>query len=242
MRLRQICISLASAVVLVVLTVVSVDLFKQSQELAATPVGGTEERSELRQLKQLEAELASLKALSASAKGSDRERMEAQLNALKQEVSRLGKTLTTIKPTRDAAAPEVSSNEPTSVAERIAVEEEQSRQLAQFLDGALATEAADPAWSVAAAQEISGSVKNVALEHTQLGEVRCASTFCRIEASHDSRDAEQGFIMQLGRLESFRQSEGFAQRAERSDGSVTTTMFVSRSGQRLPNRSAGGGS
>ena len=235
-------ITLSLPVVLAVPTAVILDRFNESQDLPAASAAEVHEQSELPQLKQLEAELAALKAASASATGIDRGRMEAQVNALKQEVSQLGKTLATVENAREPAAADVPSGESPNIAEKIAAEEEHTRQVAQLLEGALASETADLGWSVAAAQEISRSLKSAALEHTRLGEVRCASTLCRIEVSHDSLEAEQGFILQLGQLESFRQSEGFGQRVERGDGSVATTLFVSRSGHRLPNPSGGSGS
>jgi phage host-nuclease inhibitor protein Gam len=239
MRLRTLCITLSSAAVVATLAVVAFDRGNQPQDPLAALAAGNNGQSELRQLKQLEAELAALKTLSGSAKGSDRDRMESQLNALKKEVSQLGKTLATVETERSPAAPDVASDEPTNIAQQMAAEEEQTQQQGQFLEAALAREAADPVWSVTAAQEISRTLGDTRLEHTRLGEVRCGSTVCRIDVSHDSVDAEQGFIMQLGQLESFRQSEGFAQRVERSDGSVATTMFISRSGHRLPNPSGG---
>lgn len=214
----------------------------QSQDSPAAPVADVGEQSKLRQLRQLEADLAKLKALDGSAAGAERDRMEAQLKALKQQMSDLGKTLAAFESARQPSAPDASSGEPRNIEEAIAEEEEATRQMAQLLEGTVASEPADPSWSVAAAQEISRNVSDAVLEHTQVGEVRCQSTLCRIEASHDSAEAEQVFIMQLGQLESFRQSEGFGQRVQRSDGSVATTLFVSRSGHRLPEPSAASGS
>jgi hypothetical protein len=227
---------LLSAVVLAAPTAVILHHLNQSQELPAAPLAKADEQSQLQRLKQLENELAALKAHSASATGIDRDRMEAQLNALKQQMNQSGKTGETAG---NPANSNVSSGDSSNIAEKIAAEEEQTRQLAQSLDGALASEAADPRWSSAAAQQISRSLTSGAQEHTRLGEVRCGSTLCRIEATHDGPEAEQGFILQLGQLEPFRQSEGFAQRVERGDGSVATTLFVSRSGHRLPNVSGG---
>jgi hypothetical protein len=226
-------VTLGLATVLVGPVAIVLNHYSQSQDPPPNAVAAVADQSQLVKLKHLEAELAALKARSASASSSDRERMEAQLNALKQEMSNLEK--------KTPAVADVATSEPNSLADRIAAEEEQTRQLAQYLDGALASEAADPSWSAAAAQEISGGLTDAAREHTQLGEVRCGSSLCRIEASHDSPAAEQGFIMQLGQLKSFHQAEGFGQRVERSDGSVATTLFVSRSGHRLPNPAADDG-
>lgn len=109
-----------------------------------------------------------------------------------------------------------------------------AEQLGGILEERFAAEAADASWSTAAAQEIARDLRGPGLENSQLGDVRCRATLCRIEVSHSSMEAEQKFIGRIGELEAFRNSEGFVQRAPRSDGSVTTMMFVSRSGYRLP--------
>jgi hypothetical protein len=231
---RILWIGLASAIVFA-----GAGILKHSNKSEGLPAGRVAEadgQRELQRLKQLEAELASLKALSASGADIDRTQMAAKLDALKREI---GATLAAGGNAREPATADVSSGEPPNIVAEMAAEEEQIRQMAQLLDGALASEVADPSWSVGAAQEISRGLSDAALEHTRLDEVRCQSTLCRIEASHDSLEAEQGFILQLGQLESFRRSEGFGQRVERADGSVATTMFVSRSGHRLPDPSRG---
>jgi hypothetical protein len=161
-------VTLGLATVLAGPVAIVLNHYSQSQDPPPHAVAAVADQSQLVKLKQLEAELAALKARSASASSGDRERMEAQLNALKQEMSNLEK--------KTPAVADVATSEPDNLADRIAAEEEQTRQLAQYLDGALASEAADPSWSAAAAQEISRSLTDTAREHTQLGEVRCGST------------------------------------------------------------------
>ncbi|MET0987052.1 MAG: hypothetical protein ABW034_16775 [Steroidobacteraceae bacterium] len=228
---RTLWVTLGVATVLAGPVAIVLNHHIQSQDRPAAPVVVAEDHSQQLKLTQLEAELAALKMRSVSATGRDREDMEAKLNALRQEMSALGKTPT-----------DATRSEPRNLAEAMAAEEEETRQLAQHFEATLASEAADPSWSAAAAQEISRTLSDGALEHTKVGEVRCGTNLCRIEASHDNVQAEQGFVLQLGQLESFRQSEGFGQRVERSDGSVATTLFVSRSGHRLPNPAASEGS
>lgn len=92
----------------------------------------------------------------------------------------------------------------------------------------------DSTWSTAAAQELSSELRSQGLEDSQLGDVRCRATLCRIEATHRSLDAEQKFLARIGELAAFRDAESFVERVPRSDGSIATTMFVSRSGHRLP--------
>jgi hypothetical protein len=84
------------------------------------------------------------------------------------------------------------------------------------------------------AQELSSAIRGLGLESSQLGAVRCRATLCRIEVSHGSFEAEQKFVARIGELAAFRDAEGFVERVPRSDGSIATTMFVSRSGHRLP--------
>jgi hypothetical protein len=212
---------LLSTAVLAVPTVILLHHFNQPQDQPTAPVTKV-----------------NVKRLEPSSTTGERERIEAQLSALKQQMSQLDETVRAARapaPTEAHAA----SSEPASRADKIAAEEAETQQTAQFLDGTLASEAADPRWSAATAQQISRSFPSTAQDHTRVSEVRCASTLCRIEATHDNFEAEQAFILQLGQLESFRQSEGFGQRVERTDGTIATTMFVSRSGRRLPSAAAG---
>jgi hypothetical protein len=110
----------------------------------------------------------------------------------------------------------------------------EEQQLISLLDNTVMTEQADPSWSIAAAEEIGRDLPPAALEKTQLGDVRCQSTLCRIQATHDNPNVEQSFMAELGRLTSFRNGEAFLTRTPREDGRLVTTVFVSRSGHSLP--------
>jgi hypothetical protein len=109
-----------------------------------------------------------------------------------------------------------------------------AEQVGRLLEERFAAQAADATWATAAAQEISRGLRAPGLESTQLGDVHCRATLCRIEASHSSMEAEQKFIGRISELEAFRNSEGFVQRVSHGDGSITTMIFVSRPGHRLP--------
>jgi len=110
------------------------------------------------------------------------------------------------------------------------------RQLARSdaLEALMRSEKADPTWSLAAAEEVSTGLPASTTEQTQLGEVRCLSTLCRVEATH-APGAEDAFMIQLTQLTAFRNSEAYVTRAPLHDGRIATTIYVSRSDHDLPN-------
>jgi chromosome segregation ATPase len=219
-----------TSIALIGVTVVGLSRRGQSQDSSASLPGTQEVQSRSRQLSRLESDLAALKSRSLSSTQNDR--LAAQLKTLEEEMARMNKALTT--EARQASTAAETAPEASSMMDAVAEDERQSQQFTQFLEGSLANETTDSKWANAAAQEISGGLDEATMRSTQIGDVRCGTTLCRIEASHDTLEAEQRFIMQLGTLGTFQQSEGFAQRVQRDDGTVMTTMFLSRSGHRLP--------
>ena len=182
--------------------------------------------AERERLEQIESELHALGASAASGQDAERSQLEARINAMKLEVTRLSRALAqrTEEATAEAGPAQTTEDQPVATAE----------QLGGFLEEQLAKEVADANWSAAAAQEISRDLRGQGLEDTQLGDVRCRATLCRIEASHNSMEAEQKFIGRIGSLEVFRDAEGFVQHVPRSDGGIVTMVYVSRAGHRLP--------
>jgi hypothetical protein len=212
-------------IALATVAVTGIFLLTQQRGSDAAPLA-QHNASERERLEKIESELHALGALAASGPDTEQSQLEARINAMKLEVTRLSRALAqrTEESPAEAGPAQSTDYQPGATAE----------QLGGFLEQQLAKEVADLNWSVAAAQEISRDLRGQGLENTQLGDVRCRATLCRIEASHNSMEAEQKFIGRIGSLEAFRDAEGFVQHVPRSDGGIVTMVYVSRAGHRLP--------
>lgn len=228
-------ISLIAVVSIVLIGLTAIGFSRRGEPQDSSPSIADTHEAHLRgeQLSRLESDLAALKSRSTASTGN--ERMAAQLSSLEREIARLNKLMSSEARPSSTIADTVPDT--SSVAEKAAEEDRQAQQFGEFLQSSLASEALDSKWANTAAQEISRGLDDATMQRTHIGDVRCGTTLCRIEASHDNVAAEQGFILQLGTLGTFQRSEGFSQRVQREDGTVSTTMFLSRSGHRLPDPS-----
>ncbi len=170
------------------------------------------------------------------------QRIEAALNTLIAERSPAASNSDHVVQKRELAAPQppiggnaMSSGLEHSPPEEVADSENaQLTERASFLDESFMAERADPSWSMAAAESVSRDLPSNALENSQLSDVACQSSLCRIQATHADINAEQTFLLELGNLNAFQNGEAFLVTTPRQDGSMATTIYVSRSGQSLP--------
>jgi hypothetical protein len=118
--------------------------------------------------------------------------------------------------------------------ETIDTENHQLTDRASFLDASFMAEPMDPSWSMAAAESVNRDLPAIALQNSQVSDIACQSHLCRIQATHADITAEQTFLIELGNLSAFRNGETFMVTTPRQDGSLATTIYVSRSDQHLP--------
>ena len=187
---------------------------------------------DLARLTQLEADMASLRArLTGSQSSATPSEMQRRLAALQSEVDALKGA---VAASGSASQPDDPVSDDQAEPDTEAAERERTQRFVAFFEQQLSRETMDPGWSATAQRDISQSLADPALNDTHLGEVQCQSTLCRIHADHASRTAERSFVSQLGRLDAFRDAEAYIERFEHDDGGITTTIFVSRAGHRLP--------
>lgn len=168
-------------------------------------------------------------------------RIEAALSALSAARASEGGNARPSEPAGERSRPPLSpallSNEhpqPLTTEESLEAADRQEREVFALLDTAVSAEKADPRWSTFAAEEITTGLPSATMEHSQVSDVRCQTSLCRLEATHANQNSEHEFMMSLGQLSSFRNGEAFLMRAPREDGRMATTIFISRAGQRLP--------
>jgi hypothetical protein len=118
-------------------------------------------------------------------------------------------------------------------------ERERTMQTTAFLHDTFVAERKDPVWSLQAERQVSDAFNmNEIAAGSQLQQLSCQATLCRIESRHKDENAERAFLSRLGRLESFGDAEAFSERFERPDGSIEAITYVSRSGHQLPRMEA----
>lgn len=158
--------------------------------------------------------------------------LRAEIDALRRQVKGLqNQSTTATTASSDHATARPMPAPPVTEAQ----ERARTQKLVEFLGAHLDSEPQDAAWSAAATEEIASVLsKNQAAVRSTLLNAMCQSTLCRIAATHETPDAEQSFLMQLIHLKSFLNSDAFTERQERSDGSIETNIYISRSGHRLP--------
>jgi hypothetical protein len=114
-------------------------------------------------------------------------------------------------------------------------ERQRTRQITAFLQDNFVAETKDPVWSLQAERQLAEAFNLDKVEAgSELQQLSCQATLCRIEARHKDSTAERDFLLQLGSLESFADAEAFSERIERADGSIEVITYVTRSGHRLP--------
>ncbi|MET0661250.1 MAG: hypothetical protein ABW110_24185 [Steroidobacteraceae bacterium] len=125
--------------------------------------------------------------------------------------------------------------EQSSAAEQEAVERERTTQTTAFLESNFVAETKDPTWASQAERQLSDTFDDTEIAAgSQLRELSCQATLCRIESHHDDPTAERAFLTRVGRLNAFGDAEAFSERIEQADGSIEAVTYVSRNGHRLP--------
>jgi hypothetical protein len=172
---------------------------------------------------------------------------------LPNDVSGLGGMVARVDPADGAGAParrEIQAEDQASESSSAAVSDDDStdsssdatdesaqlegeRRSAIYND-ALVRAAPDPAWSAATIQHIEQRTQNSSVAGTMLSDIRCQGALCRIDAAHDTFEAEHEFVAQLTEMDEFRGGQAAVLHVDRGDGSVGTTIFITREGQELP--------
>jgi hypothetical protein len=201
-------------------------IVKDRTEVPTPATAAVTDDSQQARLGKLERELAALSTMPRSGESSQVD-MEGRLEALKREMAKLSGQMS---PT---AAPAVATV-PVDPIEQERQQHEFDQQAIAALENSLSSEPMDANESMAAAAELASVIQGPASEKTQVGEVQCQSTLCRIDVSHADPQAEMQFTLSLNQIDTFRESEGFVQRLPRNDGGVDTVVYVSRAGHHLP--------
>ena len=160
---------------------------------------------------------------------------ESDIEALQVQLQSLRAELTALKGRDVSRAPAEIVEPESTVEEQRQREVERTHRTSAFLETNLQRQARDPGWALAAEQQVSTTFNGEEVAAgSELQQLSCQSSMCRIDSHHVDAEAERTFMTRLGRLEAFGDAEAFSQRNEHPDGSVEIVTYVSRSGYRLP--------
>ncbi|MET0987525.1 MAG: hypothetical protein ABW034_19190 [Steroidobacteraceae bacterium] len=172
-----------------------------------------------------QAPLVSTGGSSSSATTQDLEPLLDRVQQLQQEIDAIKRQ----NGSTQAAA------EQSSTADQEAVERERTTQITAFLESNFVAETKDPTWSLQAERQLSDTFNSDEIAAgSQLQQLSCQATLCRIESHHNDPAAERAFLTRVGRLNTFGDAEAFSERIEQADGSIEAVTYVSRNGHPLP--------
>lgn len=163
--------------------------------------------------------------------------LQQRIDALEQRIVALSQPAAGAARTRDASPEGVQRDRDRHEPHELTEAEEIARTEAtvDFLEAEFSREAVDPGWAQMAEQTLLADLDyRNELKDSEVSEMSCQSTLCRMTVVHASSDAELTFLNHLGELEAFRNGDAFSQRSVQGNGEVATVMFVSRSGHGLP--------
>lgn len=106
-------------------------------------------------------------------------------------------------------------------------------QVLAAMEGQIAVESYDAQWAPGIEDAIIATLQQPMFNRTELIDLSCKSSLCRINVQHAGVDAEQEFLSQFIVSAGFTDTEVFYSREENNDGSVQETYYISRDGQRL---------
>ncbi len=102
------------------------------------------------------------------------------------------------------------------------------------LDRQLSQEDYDMHWAPEMSEAITQTLQQESFQGSELTDLACQTSLCRIAVQHQSTEAEMEFLHQFIAASGFTEAEAFYSREEHSNGRVEMRYYISRNGQRLP--------
>jgi hypothetical protein len=101
-------------------------------------------------------------------------------------------------------------------------------------DAQLNSGLADDHWATSLENKINNSLESNLDNDTNLSEIRCETSLCKIEVDHKNGDSKSEFMINITKIDAFNDKETFYKTTLNSDGSESTILYVARDGFRLP--------
>ncbi len=188
---------------------------------------GEEEGPSLTEVADLRSEVALLR--------SDLAKVQRQLRQLTQSASQAPLSAKPSGAEEPADAVGLSEQE-LREQEAELIEAENQRSLARMAAGeaALRQESTDGVWSLQAMDALRQALGSEEFSGTQVQNMECRATLCRLEVVHADREQqmrfEQHFSFNVGSL----LSRMMMHSEEQTDGTISVTIYLAREGHQLP--------
>lgn len=92
----------------------------------------------------------------------------------------------------------------------------------------------DARWAPVIEDTLTGALRQPGFSGSELVDIECRTTLCRLGLDHSDLDAEQIFLHRFMGAAGLTDAEAFYRRNEDADGRVRMTFYVARDGGRLP--------
>ncbi|MGQ0620286.1 MAG: hypothetical protein ACT4QA_10255 [Panacagrimonas sp.] len=106
--------------------------------------------------------------------------------------------------------------------------------LESTLDRQFHSEPADPRRAQQTKSELISGFNGNGLGGNQISDLRCRSSLCRLDVLSKDAAAHGRLFTGQGQWAVMTDTQTFWRRTERSDGSLSTTMYITRAGSALP--------
>lgn len=195
-------------------------------------------RSIQQQLEKLSGEVAEARQLAKAAAMPYVRHLETRMSQVQTQLDALRAIQGAVPSGNEAGKPPVQPVEPVLPVSPEALqtrERQQTQRIIASLDTHLRSETYDAQWAPQTELDIAAVFTGAtATVESTLHHLACQATLCRLEVSHMDSEAERTFMIHLGQLAAFMNSEAFYERSEQEDGSIATVVYAVRQGHRLP--------
>ncbi len=165
--------------------------------------------------------------------------MKSDLASLRASLTRLTADM------KSQSGSRVEAEESTPYGERQAVDSEvqeapieESAKLEEArleaIEATLRHEAIDATWVAQATDAIEQAMEDKALAGSELHDLECRSTLCRVEVAHQNPIARADFMLRFAMMVGPVLPSMTAQPIEGDDGSSTSSIYLARQGYELP--------
>lgn len=166
--------------------------------------------------------------------------LRAELESLRQRQGRLEQQPAPGAPPQGAAparedVPAEEDSAPSPEAALVAQEQRRQERVLELeaeLEVAMNTEPRDTAWAGSTESLVTESFRGKDFAGSRLTRVECRTHLCTLEVEHEGGDAQAELLVSLSRVPGLRGQT--VVRPHNEGGRVTSRVYLSRAGERLP--------
>ncbi|GEN05609.1 hypothetical protein SAMN05443572_101846 [Myxococcus fulvus] len=161
--------------------------------------------------------------------------LRAELEALRQRQGRLEQPPSPVAPQAREDVPVEEDSAPSREAAMVVHEQRRQERVLELeaeLEVAMNTEPRDTAWAGSTESLVTESFRGKDFAGSRLTRVECRTHLCTLEVEHEGNDAQAELLISLSRVPGLRGQT--VVRPHNEGGRVTSRVYLSRAGERLP--------